>query len=102
MTHNRMITETILQQLGGGRFVVMTGASNVAEVDRGVAFKLPYRMARNGINHVKIVLDADDTYTVQFLKLTRSKLYTSANVSGVHCENLQEVFTRYTGLYTHL
>lgn len=102
MTHNRMITETILQQLGGGRFVVMTGAKNLAEVDRGLGFMLPGNLTRDGINAVKIVLDPSDTYTVKFMKMTRTKLTVIKEVSDVYCDMLQDVFEDATGLYTHL
>lgn len=97
------LANEIMRQLGAGRFIVMTGASNVAAVENGVAFKLPYKMTENGINHVKITLkNESDTYTIQFLKLTRTKLHVIREVSYVHCDQLQDVFTNHTGLYTSL
>ena len=35
MTENQQITHEILRQLGGSRFVVMTGAKHLCEVERG-------------------------------------------------------------------
>ncbi len=50
------VAQTILQQLGGRRFMAMTGARAMAAHKDGLSFKLPSNFARHGINYVKITL----------------------------------------------
>jgi len=98
------IAQTILQQLGGRRFVVMTGARNLVGLSQGLGFKLPSGFARNGINYVRITLDPSDTYTVEFMKIPRGKYEAVPvrSVSGVYDDGLQQLFTSETGLDTNL
>lgn len=92
------VAQTIAQQLGGGKFVAMTGAKLLGSPD-----SLHVRL---GHRTVVIKLEADDTYTVSLHKLFKRKgrYVQPAPVvrSPVYCDMLQEVFTELTGLYTHL
>lgn len=96
------VANTILAQLGGGRFSVMTGAKNFLGLPDGLAFSI----GRNAssANKVKITLCGDDTYTVRFSKFSMKKLEDKELkvFDGIYAENLTEVFTRFTGLYTRL
>ena len=67
MTRNQEIANTILQQLGGNMFLMMTGAKQLVAIDNGLRF----RIGRNGskANMVKIVLNGNDTYDMQFVKI---------------------------------
>lgn len=103
-TTDMTASTTILQQLGGSRFIAMTGASNFLGDTASLSFKLP-RGIKTAITHVVVTLAADDTYTVEFLKCNlRAKVYRQvvAEVVGVYADNLQRVFTHHTGLDTHL
>lgn len=95
---NMEIATTILQQLGGNRFIMMTGAKNfgIMSKERGIAFTIP---RHNGIRGVRVYLNSLDTYDMHFLN---NKFEVSKEVNGVYNDQLQEVFTRETGLYTHL
>lgn len=98
------VANTILAQLGGPRFLAMTGAKGLVGGPAALSFKLP-RGAKDGINAVRVVLDASDTYTVAFLKVGRRGTYsvkTIAETSGVYGDGLQALFTSRTGLHTHL
>ncbi len=98
-----LVANTILAQLGGRRFLLMTGASHLVGDANALTFKLPRRAAADsGINHVKIRLDADDTYTVLALKLDRAGITTVREASGIYADDLQRVFTYFTGLDTSL
>src|SRR5207248_1942908 len=102
---NPQVAETILEQLGGQRFIAMTGAKNFLGDSNALGFKLPAGIARDGINHVRITLDPSDTYTVVFTKLGRAPGYAVtviAEVENVHDDSLRAVFTRYTGLDTSM
>lgn len=100
------VADTILQQLGGNRFRVMTGAKHFLSDGNALVFRLPRGFARDGINAVRITLDPSDTYTVKFFKVgtARSgyKHTTVKETSGIYAEDLQPLFKTTTGLDTHL
>lgn len=66
MTRNQEIAQTILTQLGGHKFAVMTGAKNFVAIDNGIRFNIGKNGSR--ANLVKVVLDWDDTYTMSFIR----------------------------------
>ncbi len=94
------IAETIFRQLGGNKFVAMTGARAVVKTERGLLINIPGRK----INSVVINLDANDTYSVSFNKRTNYGIDIKqvASVHGVYADQLCAVFTEHTGLYTSL
>lgn len=103
----KQIAEIILSQLGGSRFLAMTGAKKLTIADRGLNFVLPSTkdFVKNGINVVRITLTAADDYTVEFLRIGRAPRYATTVVreaNGVYCDNLREVFEQETGLRTSL
>lgn len=97
---------TILTQLGGHRFVAMTGAKQLINRGNGLSFGLPTtrHYVKNGASHVFITLDPSDTYTVRFTKWNARKLehVEIAAHSGVYCDMLRSIFTAETGLETRL
>lgn len=97
-----MIANAILEQLGGGRFVVMTGARHLVSHADALSFKLPARFAKDGINYVKVTLTAADDYRVEFFKLRGIKFSPVSKVEGVYADMLRGVFEQATGLYTSL
>jgi hypothetical protein len=106
------VAETILEQLGGNKFLVMTGAKNLVADGNTLRMQLPKNMSK--ANRLYITLEADDTYTMRFFKYTAGRLnmktleYTEdkvkevKTVQGVYCDMLQGIFTETTGMYTHL
>jgi len=125
------IATTILNQLGGHHFVVMTGAKRMVAIENGLRFNI----GQNGskANLVKVLLNGDDTYTMQFWKQGReinpytlmmkyyeqgmSEAQIEAKVKeaakkaepkilkeyeGIYFDQLQSLFTEYTKLYTSL
>ena len=100
------IAKTILEQLGGSHFTMMTAAKNFLAMESGLAFAIPGKgFAKDGINELHVILDASDTYTVRAFRVRRSKGIPNATLisehSGVYNDNLQSVFTGLTGLDTH-
>lgn len=106
------IGQEIHAQLGGSRFAFMTGATQFVALSAGqpsdslggLQFNLPRNFAQKGINKVRIFLDQSDTYTVEALKVDY-KHHTFEVVESsdlIYADNLQETFTRMTGLDTHL
>lgn len=97
------IARTILEQLGGRRFVAMTGARSIVAGPNFLAFKLPSYFAKNGINAIRITLDAArDLYRVEFSKLRGLKITPVATHEGIYFDGLAAVFTAETGLVTTL
>lgn len=96
------IAQTILQQLGGNKFVSMTGAKNLCSYPNALSFALPSNFARQRINHVKIILQADDLYTIQFKYIRGMDIKFETEYEDIFCDQLQEIFTSTTGLATHL
>lgn len=102
MTHDQQIAETILDQLGGQRFIVMTGAKAFIAIESGLQFKLPSRLTQRGIDTVRITLTPMDVYNVEFGRVRKLVYSIIESVDDVYCDQLQEVFTEKTGLFTHL
>jgi hypothetical protein len=103
---NTSVATTILQQLGGGRFVAMTGAKHILADKNALVFQLPRRFAKDGINAVKITLEPSDTYTVEFKKIgdrrTAYKCTVVSSFENVYSDQLQSIFQSATGLSTRL
>lgn len=100
------VATIILQQLGGNKFNAMTGAKQHTADGPVLQFKLPSNFANKGINFVKIRLMPDDTYTMEFSKITWRKYVPTVKLiktlDNVYNDQLQELFTSVTGLDTHL
>ncbi len=95
------IGRIIHDQIGGNRFNVMVGVTQIMHEPNGVTFRFKAR-AKNSINIVRVELMPSDTYKVEFKRLRAGVVKTIEVVEDVYCEDLQEVFTETTGLYTRL
>lgn len=106
------VANTILQQLGGNKFVVMTGASHFVSDGNTLRMTLPKNKSR--ANRLYITLEPTDTYTMRFFRYT-SPRFNSKTCSfssekteevkiftDVYFDMLQELFTSVTGMYTYL
>lgn len=98
---NMQIAQTILNQLGGNKFIVMTGSKNFVAGENYLRMKL----TRNKIKaqYLTITLNSMDTYDMCFFSVDKElNRTTKASIEGVYCDMLQDIFTQHTGLYTHL
>ena len=100
-----MVANTILQQLGGHSFAVMTGSRNFISLGNGLQMSL----ARNktSANRLDIIYDAGaDLYNMRFYRRTFSKKTFECRTKdiavheGIYFDMLEEMFTMVTGLYT--
>lgn len=111
--NGKVLGATILHQLGGQKFLAMTGCKNI--VFREVSVVNPkYWLRMNigvnskGVNRLKIYYnEKSDDYTMEFYREVMTKNYEviTSNVKifeNVFFDQLQEIFTEATGLYTHL
>lgn len=105
------VANTILMQLGGNKFIVCTGCNHFV----GDNDSLRMRIGRNksSANRLKITLTPADLYTMEFTRETmphfdkkmvwhEGKTKLIKKYEDVFFDQLQELFTEVTGLYTHL
>lgn len=99
---NEWKAEEVLKQLGGRKFIAMTGAKQFVRDDknRAIMFKIP--KAKNGINYIRITLTSMDLYDIEFISFRGTNVKTVATEKGVYNDNLQKLFTKHTGLNTSL
>lgn len=98
------IANTILAQLGGNRFVAMTGSKNFMGSQENRDLQFCVGKNDSGINKCVIYLKDDDTYTVTFYKIASRglKVRMIANFVGVYADQLSNVFETATGMRTSL
>lgn len=111
------VHETILQQLGGRQFLAMTGSKNLlySAIENNW---LSMHLTRNklGAQYLKIILTPMDVYRMEFSRSVKKyetlpggkricideKLVILKTIEPVYDDQLQDIFTEVTGLYTHL
>mgnify|MGYP003109620997 CR=1 FL=1 len=98
----RLDPKQLLQQLGGNRFIAMTGAKNLA-VDKAKN-TLHMKIGRNskGVSHLRIKLTGADLYDMEFLQVRAGNVKVKSKEKGVYADQLQKLFTKNTGMYTSL
>ena len=108
-TNGHTIATTMLEQLGGSKFIIMTGAKDFLHGEDHLQFRLPRNAgAKNKATNVRIELLADDSgYKMTFFKVSKKldktlgfKTYHTEKLTEFEVipENMREAFTRETGL----
>lgn len=92
------VANAILRQLGGRRFIAMTGASGFVGEREHLRFRIP--KAKQGINVINITLTPEDVYEMTFLRIRGQTVVEIARSFPVYADQLQDVFTHVTGLDT--
>ncbi|PHR91059.1 MAG: hypothetical protein COA69_13485 [Robiginitomaculum sp.] len=92
------IANEILRQIGGNKFIAMTGAKNLVAGPSSLSFKLPNNFAKDGINHVAIALKPNDLYDIAYSRLWGTKFAPLYNSTDLYCDMLTSDFTAITGL----
>jgi hypothetical protein len=95
------VAREIFKQLGGNRFVAMTGAKHILDGGKYLSFKIP-RAGKNGINYVKITSTDMDLYDIEFGRIHGNTYKVVKKVNGIYYDQLTNIFTEVTGLYTRL
>ena len=98
--NNQEIAQTILNQLGGNKFIVMTGAKQLAHGDKSLMFKIGRNSSK--ANQITIKLEENDTYSVTFHSFRKMELKDLKKYEGVYADNLKSIFETYTGMATSL
>lgn len=107
-----MIAMDILNQLGGNRFVVMTGAKDIINLGNGLQFTIGRNYSK--ANRVIIKLNGKDLYDVYFKRVTNGGLNRKTwqweqgknelikEYNDIYCDQLVEIFEQFTHMYAHL
>lgn len=112
--------QDILQQIGGNKFLAMTGSKvKYYGYDKNGYVYLMFQLSKNKskAQFLKIQLNSKDLYNMEFsrVKKTLNKEYSAIGIKiydeeiknvkiikDVYCDQLQEIFTEVTGMYTRL
>jgi hypothetical protein len=96
-----MNAQTVIAQLGGNKFLAMTGARDFVRGSDDLRFRLP---RPSKITHFWVRLEADDTYTVEGGKWNAKRLEVVRikRAEGVTGETLAPIFEQITGLRVSL
>ena len=95
------VAKTILEQLGGNQFRMMTGAKNFGARDNSLSMRIGRNSSNS--NYLIITLNSMDTYDMKFCKLTRKFEEKSVTeYKNVYNDLMRGTFTAHTGMYTSL
>lgn len=89
----------ILEQLGGNKFLAMTGAKDLVNLGNGGLQFAIGRGAKNKANKVVITLAAD-LYTVRFVSIRGINITECGTFEMVYADRLAALFTEQTGFDT--
>ena len=99
------VCDTIMQQIGGNKFLTMTGSKPqcYGTSDAGNDF-ITLQLAKNGVGAkwLKITSMPNDTYSMEFSGIKNGDISVISHEDNVYCDMLQSTFTDITGLYTTL
>lgn len=94
------VADTIRDQIGQRAFV-MLGAHTLTTDSRGRSLRFQIKGSRK-VNTVVVTLESDDTYTMEFWKITPRMASMVACVAQVYADSLRPMIETHTGLYTSL
>ncbi len=108
MTYREETANIILRQLGGNKFIAMTGARNFVALKDGIKFHIGRNNSK--ANVVEITLNGKDLYDMQFVRQIKPTMHNKfmgerhpiMAYNDCYCEQLQTIFKQETGLNTHL
>lgn len=98
MNTTMQVAETIRQQIGNGALAMLGASMLVGDVD---SLMFAIKGCRKG-NKLRIVLAADDTYTVELWKIRGVTFAKVTELSNVYADALHQVIESMTGLCTKI
>lgn len=93
-----IVARVILEQLGGNKFIAITGAYGFVYTENSLAFRLPCR----DVNMVRIVLDPSDTYAIEFGRFNGCDYSVVSRETELFYDMLTSAIEEVTGLTTSL
>lgn len=95
------IATTILQQLGGSKFIAMTGAKNLGNGGNYLQMTLPKNQSK--AKYLTITLNELDTYEMEFSNMDKEfNKIVVAKHTNVYADTLRKVFASVTKFETSL
>ena len=88
------VYEIILQQLGGGQFIAMTGARLFHDGEKFIAKIKGSRKC----NHLEISLNSMDLYDIRFCKIGRYEVKKDQTFNNIYFDDMKELIEQETGL----
>lgn len=98
MSRNKEVAKTIIDQLGGPMFIMMTGSKNFVAIDDGVQFTVGSG-AEYGVNKMRIVLTPEDAYDISAMSVDNvaDVVEEKCAISRIHHDQLKDAFYSCTG-----
>ena len=101
MRFDMSVAKTILSQLGGYKFAVMTGAKNCIDTGDGLSMKIGRN--KTSSNYLTITLNMMDLYDVRFSRVSlKGGERSVTEYNNIFNDQLVEVFEKHTGMYASL
>ena len=95
---DKTIAVEILRQLGGNKFIAMTGARNFVCDNNSMSFQLSQTMTKDRISNIKITLNCMDTYDIVFYNIRGVTVKIVSTFEGAYNDMLQSIVSEKTGL----
>jgi hypothetical protein len=90
----------LLKQLGGNKFISMTGAKDLSFSGLGLTMQIGKNS--KGVTHVRFQLSSKDLYDITFYSIRGSNVKTKSKEKGVYVDQLGKIFKKNTGLNVRL
>lgn len=103
--NNLEIANEIMKQIGGKKFMAMTGAKNIVAIEKGVQFKFQgSNVATNCVIKLGETFLTNDLYIMEFWKINASKgtCVKVAEFEGLYSDQIENTFGEVTRLATRL
>lgn len=98
------VANTIKHQLDH-KALFMLGASNfcAAKTENDESY-LSFKIGRNdkGVTHIRVVLQSNDTYRLEFIRIWAYKYTDKGKVLGAYAEDMHSIIEEHTGMRTSL
>ena len=94
MATDLTIANTIAEQIGNRAFFMMGTRSKVGGPNY-LSFDV---RGSKAVSHVRVTLNAMDTYDVEFLKIRGTNIKTVSKSEDIYAESLHEIISVHTGL----
>lgn len=95
------IAQNILQQLGGRKFILATGAKDLVSSGNSLSLKFPKNM-KGGANYLTITLNSNDSYNIDFGSLRGNDVKRIILKQNISSNQLKNTFSEVTGLVLNI
>ena len=97
------VAQEILRQLGGNKFLAITGSHTPVADSKNNTLRLTLKPNKVKAKYLKIKLNGNDTYTMTFFSVGKDfRIITKKEFEGIYCDQLVELFEETTGLFAYM